>query len=120
MRTTSKRKKDTNSSRTAWQDFISGDFLLDTKMKAWYPYILFLALLALLLIWNDRILENKREELRQKEKEYQSAVEDIKLHNNYINFGYKTEVRDKAIESGYVKNINAKYKLVINEEEEEL
>ena len=112
MKTTSQKKQEQNSSH-AWQDFISGDILLDTKVKAWYPYILFI------LIWNDRILENKQKELQAKEKEYQSAVEDIKLHNNYINFGYKTEIRNKALEEGYIKNLNAKYKIVIQQEEEE-
>ena len=118
MKTTSQKKQEQNSSH-AWQDFISGDILLDTKVKAWYPYILFLFFLAFILIWNDRILENKQKELQAKEKEYQSAVEDIKLHNNYINFGYKTEIRNKAIEEGYIKNLNAKYKIVIQQEEEE-
>lgn len=117
MKTTAPNHK-TPQKKHHWKNFFSGDFLLNSKTKVWYPYILYLSLLAFISIWNNKLLNNKQKELREKEKIYQLAVEDIKLHNNYINFGYKNEIRNKALEQGYIKNSHAKYKLVITNREE--
>ena len=94
--------------------FLSGDFLHHPKLQKWYPYLLLLLLLAVISIVNEKIILYKNKTIKDKQHEYEMALEQLKENNYFLPYYEKKIIRDKATKRGFGEHQGDMYKIAVS------
>lgn len=78
------RKKKDSPKRSAFWEFMGGDFLLHQKVVRFYPFLLFVFVLVAVVLFNEKVIDNKERKIRQLDEEYKKTVSELKEHNQFI------------------------------------
>lgn len=118
MPSTNPKDKKTKKSSFNFKQWLSkiysGDFLLSPQTKVWYPYLLMLCLMAVILIVNTRIITNKTKEINSLESEYSRTIESVKYNNIYLDYNEKMKIKEIAHKRGFIDTDSNTYKITIN------
>ena len=104
--------------RSAFWEFMGGDFLLHQKVMQFYPYLLFLFLLAALIVFNEKRINDKEKKIKQLSEEYKQTVSELKEHNQFITYDSNKRIINMLEERGFQKNDKNLYKIPITINEE--
>jgi len=116
METKYKRKKEKEGEpkqRSAFWEFMGGDFLLDEKVIRFYPYIFFLFLLGALIIFNENWIDAKKANIKTLNEEYKNTVSELKEHNQFIPYDSTKRLINLLEEQGFQKDNKNLYKVPI-------
>lgn len=99
------KEKKTRKSGTSWlRKVFGGEFLLSQQMRPWYPYIVFVLLLAAGLVINEQAANEKRQEITRLENEYKAELSRLKANNQFIPYEENQILIQKMKERGYVQD----------------
>ena len=103
MDSTTKRNDNKNRERKPWlRKVFGGEFLLSEQMRPWYPYIVFVLLLAAILVLNEQLVNEKKAEISRLENEYKSDLSRLKANNQFIPYEENQILIQKMKDRGYV------------------
>lgn len=103
MDSTTKRNDNKNRERKPWlRKVFGGEFLLSEQMRPWYPYIVFVLLLAAILVLNEQLVNEKKAEISRLENEYKSELSRLKANNQFIPYEENQILIQKMKDRGYV------------------
>ena len=99
------KEKKPRKSGTGWlRRVFGGEFLLSQQMRPWYPYIVFVLLLAAGLVINEQAANEKRQEIGKLENEYKAELSRLKANNQFIPYEENQIFIQKMKERGYVQD----------------
>lgn len=103
MDSTTKRNDNRKREHKPWlRRVFGGEFLLSEQMRPWYPYIVFVLLLAAILVLNEQLVNEKKAEINRLENEYKSELSRLKANNQFIPYEENQILIQKMKDRGYV------------------
>lgn len=93
---------------------ITGDIFVHEKMKKWYIYTFFLAILAVILLINNQKIIEKQDIIQQKEQTYELELSRLKMNNNFISDTSNQKLIKILEEQGFEKRNKQVYNIKIS------
>ena len=101
-----------------WKQLLSGDFLFAKSTIRWYPYIVFVFFLMILIVINEHSMDAKRQRIRELETEYKQTISLLKHNNQYILYDENQKLIQMLNDRGFEKNDKHIYKILIQRPKE--
>lgn len=117
MKTTYKKREKVNketNTRWFWQ-ILGGEFLLLPKIRQWFPFILFLALLMGVILLSEREIVKKKQIIKEKEIEYKEEISKLKRNNKFIPYNQSQELILMLENEGFKKKDESMFKIIIED-----
>jgi hypothetical protein len=101
-----------------WKQLLSGDFLFAKGTIRWYPYLVFVFFLLILIVINEHSMDAKRHRIKELETEYKQTISLLKHNNQYILYDENQKLIQMLNNKGFEKNDKHIYKIVIQRTKE--
>jgi cell division protein FtsL len=99
------------------KNVLSGGFLINRKVRRYYPFFLFVALLALLWIANTYSARSIQHQIYTTENELKLANTKLKQHQgDYIKNSTSSKLVDKLAKDSIKMAHNATHKIIVKKE----
>ena len=108
----------TTNGDSFWKQLLSGDFLFAKSTIRWYPYIVFVFFLMILIVINEHSIDAKRQRIRELETEYKQTISLLKHNNQYILYDENQKLIQMLNDRGFEKNDKHIYKILIQRPKE--
>lgn len=106
METTSHNPQNPKNERTRFGEFFSnifgGEILVKKKMRPWYVYFFFLAVLVTLLVISEQRIHVKQKKIIELENVYKAEISKLKANNQFIPYEKNKILIQKMQERGYI------------------
>ncbi len=106
METTSHNPQNPKNERTRFGEFFSnifgGEILVKKKMRPWYVYFFFLAVLVTLLVISEQRIHVKQKKIVELENVYKAEISKLKANNQFIPYEKNKILIQKMQERGYI------------------
>ena len=106
METTSHNPQNPKNGRTRFGEFFSnifgGEILVKKKMRPWYVYFFFLAVLVTLLVISEQRIHVKQKKIVELENVYKAEISKLKANNQFIPYEKNKILIQKMQERGYI------------------
>ena len=106
METTSHNPQNPKNERTRLGEFFSnifgGEILVKKKMRPWYVYFFFLAVLVTLLVISEQRIHVKQKKIVELENVYKAEISKLKANNQFIPYEKNKILIQKMQERGYI------------------
>lgn len=119
MKTVHRKNNDVTpeKKKSSFWEFVGGEFLLKKSVIIWYPYVLLLFLLSVILILNEKQIVRKIGEIDELAKKNQSTILHIKETKRIFPYDADPELIEQIQKEGFIKNDLSVYKITILESE---
>ncbi len=108
-------KQEKEKRDSLWKQLLSGDFLFAPKTIRWYPYLVFVFILMVLIVINEHNMDAKRQKIKNLETEYKQTISLLKHNNQYILYEENQKLKQMLKDRGFEENNKHIYKIVIQE-----
>ena len=106
METTSHNPQNPKNERTRFGEFFSnifgGEILVKKKMRPWYVYFFFLAVLVTLVVISEQRIHVKQKKIVELENVYKAEISKLKANNQFIPYEKNKILIQKMQERGYI------------------
>lgn len=99
--------------KSSFWEFMGGEFLLHRSVVKWYPYILFLFVLAAIIIYNEKSITEKNNRIDELDKEYKNSITELRENNQFIPYDSTLKLIKILEDRGFEKNDKAVYKIPV-------
>ena len=99
--------------KSSFWEFMGGEFLLHRSVVKWYPYILFLFVLAAIIIYNEKSITEKNNRIDELDKEYKNSITELRENNQFIPYDSTLKLIKILEDRGFEKNDKTVYKIPV-------
>jgi hypothetical protein len=103
--------KKTKEKSPFWS-FMGGEFLLKETVVQWYPFILILFILAIIIIQNESFIAAKYRKIEELDTEYKRIKTQLRFENEFMNHEISPEIIKLVTEQGFIRKDNSTFKIV--------
>jgi hypothetical protein len=98
--------------------FLGGHFLLSKQVTFWYPCLLYLFVLVVIMVYNDQKITEKSRKLRILDDAYKIEVGRLEKNNQFIPYPVRQNIENRMEAKHFIKNGKRYYITMKNKEQE--
>lgn len=117
--TNKQEEKKVQKKDSIWKQLLSGEFLFNKSAKKWYPFVLYIFALMLLIVINEHAIDAKKRKVKELETEYKFTISALKHNNQYILYDENQKLIDLLNSKGFEKNDKHIYKIKVENLQED-
>jgi hypothetical protein len=117
------RKKAQKASRPKQnpvRPFLDARFLLSKQVTFWYPYIFYLFVLVVFMVFNEQEIGRKQEKLQKLDDDYKKEIGRLEKHNQFIPYNVKQNIENAMKNKGFKATDSCRYYIKIKKAENEI
>jgi hypothetical protein len=114
-----KQQKARQPKQSPLRMFLGGHFLLSKQVVFWYPYLIYLFVLVVVLVFNEREINRKQLKLRELDDTYKIEIGTLEKHNQFIPYNVRQNIENTMKNKGFQSADTSRYYIRVNKTETE-
>jgi len=84
--------------------FLAGYFLLSKRVTFWYPYLIYLFVLIVIMVFNEHEIILKQKKLQNLNNTYKMEIGRLEKHNQFIPYSVRQHIENSMRNKGFNTN----------------